>query len=130
MSVESGLFAKLSADSDVTSVCGNRIYPIVYPQETPLPGLVYEVVDQPPHRNLGQPATRWVSRVRLSAHADSYAVASELLAAARGALDHKTGDWDGTTRVTGCWIEMGKQDGWDPETLTYEAACVLAIVHN
>jgi Protein of unknown function (DUF3168) len=48
MSIEEGIYALLRADADVTAVVGERIYPVILPQNGPLPAATYRRAGRAP----------------------------------------------------------------------------------
>lgn len=127
--VEPALYAKLAAAGDVAALCATRIYPVVAPQEAPAPLVVYRVVEQRPHGNVGGVPDCWVTRFELAAEADTYAEAAELADALRAATDRQTGTW-GTVPVVGAWCPAGKEDLYDETARRHVCLLELLTTHQ
>lgn len=129
MSAEAALYAKLSAAASVTALCGTRIYPVVAPQEAAAPFVVYRVLEQRGHGNVGGVPDAWVTRFELAAVADGYGEAAALAEALRAATDRQTGTW-GTVPVVGAWCPAGKEDLFDEPARRHVCLLELLTTHQ
>jgi hypothetical protein len=94
---EAFLFARLQSQTAVSSVVGNRVYPLIAPQGTPLPLVIYQrtAVDRPQSLtgNVGNP----VVTLTLTSYATSYTAVKQLSRSIRLAVDGWTGTTAGVT---------------------------------
>ena len=90
---ESFLFQRLTSQTAVSSIVSNRVYPIIAPQGTPLPLIMYQRtgVERPQSLsgNVGNP----VVTLQLTSYGTSYIDVKRLARAVRMAVD----GWTGTT---------------------------------
>lgn len=106
MTIEEDLFARLSADADVSALVGARIYPIRAPQAAALPRIVFQRQEA---ENLGTLAGRGTHdrvQVQVECFAETVEQARALATAATLALDA----WRGTGAVNWCRV-IGRQQG-------------------
>lgn len=104
--IETGLYALLTSASAITSLVGNRIYPVALPEDATLPAIAYKLIGSqswPTFDTVGFQRKRF----EFSCYATTYLVAITIKAALISVLDRYTGTLsDGsivssTTRITG-----------------------------
>lgn len=89
--IEDGLYAHLSAQSNIASIVGDRIYPSLLPQEPVLPAIVFHNVgSNPVSRQDGKP-TLERSRFQIDCYAESNRDARVLAKTVRDALESYVG---------------------------------------
>jgi len=120
MRAEKAVYAMLTGDSGVTSLCSNRVYPRTLPQRHTLPALVYRLVSAPRELHHSGPETVVEARVQVTAHAETYSAAKGLQAAVQAAADGTTGTLGGVV------VErVHTEDG--PDTNDSDTSTELAI---
>jgi len=84
--LERAIFAKLSGDSDISSIVGTRISPLVLDQELALPAITYDISTSRPYSDLSG-ATQLISLdMDFMCMADTFLEASDLGEEVRKAL--------------------------------------------
>lgn len=87
MSAEKAICAILTAASGVSSLVGNRIYPVRPKQSGALPAITYFRVDGPRVHSLQGPSGLGHPRIQIDCYASTYADCLELSKQVRLALD-------------------------------------------
>lgn len=129
MSIESGLYAKVTGNAGVSALIGTRLYPLVLPQNPTLPAASYQVISGDSAYTIGtQAAQIRKPRFQISAWASSYDTAKSVIRAIRTALDHQTASWSGVT-VLGVVFEGEEIDFYDSETKEYQITAEVIITH-
>lgn len=102
MSLEGALYSKLSTTAAITALVSTRIYPVKLPEAVTYPAVTYQFVAgrsiqaQSPGGHAGH------ATVQITAWADSYKAARNILAAILHAIDGQKFTLDGTdVTVTG-----------------------------
>lgn len=94
---EAFLFQRLTSQTSVSSLIGSRVYPLVAPQGTPLPLIVYQrtAVERPQSLtgNVGNP----VVTLQLTTYGTSYTSVKQIARAVRLTIDGWTGTTAGVT---------------------------------
>lgn len=90
MTIEAALFATLIADAALAALVGARIHPVIAPQDSPRPFVVYRRLNSQPFSPLTGPASLWRARVQVVAAADDFEPARAVAAAAKAALEGLT----------------------------------------
>jgi hypothetical protein len=94
---EAFLYARLTSQTAVSSLIGSRVYPLIAPQGTPLPLVVYQrtAVERPQSLagNVGNP----VVTLQLTTYGTSYTSVKSIARAIRLAVDGWTGTTAGVT---------------------------------
>jgi hypothetical protein len=99
MKVGEAIYALLSGESDVTDIVSTNIFPVVAPEKSSVPYIVYNLISETPTNTKGdgatysQDATRSpldTDRVQVSGFTDTYAEAVDIAVAIRVALDRAT----------------------------------------
>lgn len=82
MTIEEQLVAMMLGDAGLAEIVGDRVYPLVVPQETPLPAVTYQEVDTRALASAGGDDGRRESQFAVSVWGESYPAVK----GARGAL--------------------------------------------
>lgn len=90
--VESKIFSHLSTTTSITvlSSVSTRIYPVVCPQETDLPVIVYAKISSDPEYNIGGYSTLENSRIQIDTFAETYKEAKTVAGRIKLAMDAAT----------------------------------------
>lgn len=86
MTIEQSLYNALAADSELQRLLTGRIYPVLIPQGTKLPALVYHQVSGVPYNHMGAGFGLSRVRIRLDIWAKSYADAKDIAEAVKAAV--------------------------------------------
>ncbi len=112
MAIEAALFDVLKDDAGVGTVCGDRIYPLLAPDNAVKPYIVYEVIGTEPQRITAGAGTLKRTRMHLDCYdegASGYGDAKSLADAVRTAIDNARGTWDSggsnETTIRRCFID-------------------------
>jgi len=115
MTIEEALYAHLVADSGVAAQIGNRLYPLVIPQDAALPAAAYQRISGP--RVLAHDGTLGLAdaRMQFTSHAETYSDAKALARAIRESVDGYRGVMGGAggVMVQGCSVE-NETDSYGP----------------
>jgi hypothetical protein len=95
MNVGKAIYYLLSNATDVTDICGTRIFPEVAEQESATPLVVYEIINVDPDDTNDGPAKLDEVTVDVVCYADTYDVAADLASVCRVALDRVRGTYNG-----------------------------------
>ena len=116
MSIETGLYAYLTANSGVSAIVSTRLYPLKLPQGATLPALAYQLISNArPHDITAGPTGHAFPRFQITSYAESYSAAKSLAAAVRSALDGYRGAMGSETGVGGVAL-IGERDSFETET--------------
>lgn len=115
-SAEESLVAILKGDATVAGLVGNRIFPKILPQNVIYPAVRYQRISTARDQfrvlsRSGGKATRQQSRIQVDSWALTEAVAQQVGAAVRGALDGFAGT-SAALQIDQLWIE---DEGGDTE---------------
>ncbi len=86
MTMESDLRAFLILDADVTALVGSRVFPLIVPQNQPMPAIRYNLITSESEVNLGGVDGAVRATVQLDCYAATYAGAVDLAEKVRVAL--------------------------------------------
>ena len=131
MQIEEAIYARLMADTSITTLIGDRLYPAQGPQSTTLPVVVYGQAYQKRVQSLTGYINLNQYTMRLDLWASTYKVAKTVYHALRTNLLGFQGELSGDVTVNGIF-EEGGDDGAEPpahdeETGLYTAGIDLAI---
>lgn len=112
MSVESGLYSYLTAQSAVTSLVSTRIYPLAAPQDAAMPFVVYQRISDRHEHHMGGASGVATATIQLDAYASTYLSAKAIAEALRGELQGYRGTM-GSYAVRRCHLD-GTQDDYEP----------------
>lgn len=97
MSIETGLYAKVTGNGAVAALIGTRFYPILLPQNVVYPCASYDDLGGESGYTVGTKAAQVREpRYQIKAWDKTKEGARELADAIKTALDHETGTWDDT----------------------------------
>jgi len=94
-SVGKAIYNILSNEAGVTDIVGTKIYPVVAPQQTETPFIVYSVVSSIPTNTKDRISEIDTMRVQVDCYEKTYTLAEALSSAVRLALDNATGTKNG-----------------------------------
>lgn len=85
--IESGLFAFLSGNAAINTLCSDRIYPVILPQAPALPCVTYRIEGEQRSKNLSEGQESFVgATLMLDAWGETYKTAKALSEALRSEL--------------------------------------------
>ncbi len=98
--IEAALATWLLAQGSITALIGDRLYPLVIPQDAALPAVAYQTIGRPRMRAHGQRARMARTLVQLTVQARGYATAHETAGVIIAALDGRRGEMGGMTVIS------------------------------
>lgn len=109
------IFSLLRANSAVVALVGDRIYPLVRPQGSALPAIVFTVVDDLPVNSLGGATSGLVDAlVQFDCYAKTYVSAHAVAKAVSDMLSKRVAD--------PAAVRQAKRDGYEDETELYRVS--------
>ena len=112
--LEQGLYAHLIGWEWVSGLTGDRVFPVVIPEDADLPAVAYQRISGPRLLAHDGPTGLAEGRVQVTVVGRSYAEAKEIGAGIRHLLDGWRGILGGACEVFSCRVE-NEVDGWgDP----------------
>lgn len=93
--MEQAIVNILENDIDVSAIIGDRIFPVVIPQEKSLPAITYERVDTDPNDTKSGVSTLDVPLIDIDLWGKDFAVLKDLAKKIRTALDRFSGTKQG-----------------------------------
>lgn len=87
--IEKAIYGLLSTETELTDICGTRIYPVLAPQEAPLPFTVYSIISTVPSDTKDGESTVDFVRVQIDCYSLDFDQSAEMYIAVRKALDRK-----------------------------------------
>lgn len=110
MSLETDLWTLLTTDSAVRALAGERLYPLLIPQDLTTPALAYQVISAPGQYTHDQGDIGLIrARVQITGQASSYSTLHALLEAVRAAVTGYAGTV-GDTHFQAIFVENYRQD--------------------
>jgi hypothetical protein len=98
MSLETSLYLHLSTHVDIQPLVGNRVYPVLLPQNPTYPAITYRRDDDSRYSTLDGNQNAFVdASLILDAWGETYAAAKNLADEIKAALQNLTGDMSGLT---------------------------------
>lgn len=94
---EAFLFQRLTSQTSVSSLIGSRVYPLIAPQGTPLPLVVYQRTGVDRTQSLAGNVGNPVVTLQLTTYGTSYTSVKSIARAVRLAVDGWTGTTAGVT---------------------------------
>ena len=89
--IESALYTKLSTDSGVSALVGDRIYPLIVAQGALSPSIRYQTVTKSRESAMGSDSGITFARIQIDSFASTYLAAKTVAEAVRGALQRFRG---------------------------------------
>ncbi len=117
MSLEAGIYARLSGYANLVSLVSLRIYPEVLPQDCPFPAVSYHKVSETPEHAMSSEAGVRSSRVQVSSFAETYVGVKAVLTQVKAALSRYRGTM-GSTVFQNILLD-GTWDIYEPDTGIY-----------
>lgn len=93
MGIEQALYARLTADSNVTALVANRIYPRELPHNQPLPAIVYRRITTTLEHAMGRTPELRVATLQINCFGDEARDADNLGDAVKKSLVRGGGTW-------------------------------------
>lgn len=84
--IETTLYTVLSTDTAVSNIVSTRIYPLIAPQDSAMPAVVYQRVSTVPVNSLAGDSGLDAVRIQISCWASTYAGAKSLAVAVKNAV--------------------------------------------
>lgn len=97
MSIGKFIRARLTGNATVTGLVGNRIFPVIMPQNAAYPAIVYTITGEPKDQSHTGAGSIDQITVNFNIWGDDYDVNEEIFAALRAALDYVPGTAGGET---------------------------------
>ncbi len=119
MSLESGIYTRLSGYANLTALVLARIYPKVIPQDCLLPAVEFQKISETPEHAMGSDPSIRQSRIQVSAFAETYSEVKAVSAQIKAALSRYSGTSSGTV-IQDIFFE-GDYDLYEPDTGIYHA---------
>lgn len=111
ISIGDSLIAYLLADSTITALVGQRVYPVRFPEKAPMPAVVVTRISGARIGNLRTPASLARPRFQVDAWATSLAGATALGRRCRLRLEGFSGAWaDGESPETSVGVAVQFED--------------------
>ncbi len=129
MNIEEALYSHLTNDAGVSALVGNRVYPLMAPQDAALPHLVYQRISSPRLRSHGGPSGLAHPRFQITATAGSYSAARSLANAVRASLDGFRGTMGGGVSVGASFLD-NEADGYQDVADTYTVRLDVILWHQ
>jgi hypothetical protein len=114
----------------VSAIVGNRIYPLLTPEEGTYPALSYFRVDGPREHDLTGPAGLARPRIQVDAWANDYPTAKALITAVIAALDGYSGTVAGVLIVGITIAPPGDHDLYEERTKSFHRAADFEVMHG
>ncbi|GEM_PF-947418 len=113
MSLEADLWTLLTSAPAVYARCGNRVYPVLIPQDIVTPALAYQLISAPGQYTHDQGDIGLIrARMQLTAQAETYDALHALVRAVRAALTGYKGTV-GTTELQALFIDSERHEWAD-----------------
>jgi hypothetical protein len=124
MSIEVELYTLVSGDNRVRSLAGSRVYPLVQPQDAPLPGIVYQEIFTETVVAADGDSGQRRSRYQWSAWGATYASVKSLRDALVAALNGYSGG--GIERIA---IDA-MNDDYEPDTKQFRQIVEIEVFYR
>lgn len=131
--LEEALYAFLKGQGAVSALLGQRIYPVMLPQNPVMPALTYQIISRVPDYVLAGPSGLVAKRVQVNCwasrefSANGYITALNVAAAVRVAMDGYSGIWPGGFEILRSKLD-NQHDDFEPEG-QYDRTILDFIVH-
>lgn len=99
--IESGLQSLITASSRFASLASTRLYPVLLPEDSPLPAATYQRISTKALYTLDARVNVTQVRIQFDTWASTYADAKNLMAAINTAIDNYSGDLPDGTHIFG-----------------------------
>jgi hypothetical protein len=125
--IEEAVTAKMLADVPFTTLAGLRLYPLVIPQDTPLPAVAYQKIDSTKTASHSGGSQLARSRFQFTCIAADYAGAKALGAAVRVCWQGYRGT-QAAVRIDGALIDSDQDDYNEPLSLVIQPVVRLDVI--
>jgi len=128
MTIEKDIYYQLTDDTDVSTLVGDRVYPMKLPQGWTLPAITYQRISGERAHCLNGPSGRARPRFQIDCWAEDYDGAKDLSDKVRLCLDGFKGDINTESDVGGITLE-GDRDIWEEDIKIYRITMDFIIPH-
>ena len=104
-SIEQALVAEILAESTITAIIADRIYPLLIPQDVTLPAIAYQVISGPVSYHHDGPDRYTIKRIQLTCQAQTYAAVKALVDAIKAHLSGYVGNLGSLSNVRGLFFD-------------------------
>jgi len=125
MSLESKLVAYLLNHAGLTALIGNRLYPLMMPEGTALPAVVYQRVSGMREYQFGAYSGMERPRISFSCWGENYGQAKQVASELKTAMQAKT---DSDPTITA--FVVTETDDFDTDTGYYRVIVDFMVWHN
>lgn len=125
MTLGEALYTKLSTGTLTTSLGSTNIFPMVIPQESPLPAVTYQEISEPWVHAMGSDPGLRSPRYQISIWSTSYSQAKSISKTVRTLLRDFTGNLGGSVPVQRIFFE-NEQDFSITDSVTQEVTYHVA----
>lgn len=129
MSAEKAVNNILTNDAPVTGVVSSRIYPVKLPQDPTYPALTYFGVSALRHSVMGNDTGIVERRVQVSAWAETYPDAKDLVNKVRNALQRVRGTYNGV-EVLDIFLENDGPEIWEDQVNVYQHISDFNVIYR
>lgn len=127
MDIEQALVAHLLADTNITAIIEDRLFPLAIPQGEDVPAIVYQRISSPRTLTLtGESAPN--PRIQLSCYARSFGQAKQMAIQLYNFLDYFRGKLGNKTKTA--ILMADSRDDYEPETGRYRCDVDFFIMHT
>ena len=119
--MEAGLHALLQADASLSSLVGNRIHPLVLPEDCVKPAVVYQRISTVPTITMDGPADLTTCRLQFDCYGTHYNDVKACADAVSHVLEGYTGTLPDGTYVFDIELD-GMQDRYESEARLYRVS--------
>lgn len=133
--IEAGLQQQLAADSGVSAIAADNIFPVILPEtmlnpDTTVPAaMTYQVISKVPMYTLSDGVVMVTARVQFTGWASTYGSAKQLMAAVDAVLDEFTGTLPDGTEVDNAWRANGSRDDFDHASRLYSVSADYFVMY-
>lgn len=125
--LEIDLVAYLQAQPSIANIVGTRIFPVVIPEGTNAPSLIYETVSAIPTYTFDGSVGLVTARITFTAWSPDFSDCKTMQEAIRVALDNYPPSLMGSTPISAIWRDNGCRDGWDSISSFYRSSADYRI---
>ena len=129
MSIETGLYSRLTTDTDVSGVISTRAYPLRLPQGYTLPALSYQRISTDRVHELDGVTGRAVARFQVDCWAETYQAVRDLANKVRLALDGHSGTLGSETGIGNIHL-VSDRDLFEEDVEIYRATLDFQIQYT
>jgi hypothetical protein len=126
MSIESALASKIQLIPEVAAIISNRVYPVVAPQNSATPFVIYKRVPEDTQYTQSGESNLQKARFEVSAVCETYEQAIDLAEKLRAGLSGKRGILGDGSAI----FSQGPSDDWNRESGLFVRMIVLRIQYQ